>query len=144
MLAHTAHRYRIGGTGTRGIGLRDLLAGKDEEPGANGEFIPADKRVARGHEVIPGHFRHRPPSSSAPVPTRASAWRTTDADGTVARPPDRLFVSLLSLANTSALGRPDPQALGKPPACGVEAPVGAVPPATHALLTIPSKHSRAE
>jgi hypothetical protein len=64
---HTAHRYRTGGTGTRGMGLRDLLAGEDKEPGANGESIPAEKKVARGREVIPGHLRYRPPSSSARV-----------------------------------------------------------------------------
>ena len=63
-----AHRYRTGGTGTRGIGLRDLLAGEDKESGANGESIPAEKKVARGREVIPGHPRYRPPSSGAPVP----------------------------------------------------------------------------
>jgi hypothetical protein len=28
------------------------------------------------------------------LPTGTSAWRTTDADGTVARPPHRLLVSL--------------------------------------------------
>ena len=56
---HTAHRYRTGGTGTRGMGLRDLLAGEDKEPGANGESIPAERRVARGREAYPGHlFAH--------------------------------------------------------------------------------------
>ena len=65
---HTAHRYRTGGTGTRGMGLRDLLAGEDKEPGANGESIPAENKVARGREVIPGHLLYRPPSSSPPVP----------------------------------------------------------------------------
>ncbi len=52
---HTAHRYRTGGDRDQGIGLRDLLAGEDKEPGANGESIPAEKKMARGREVIPGH-----------------------------------------------------------------------------------------
>jgi hypothetical protein len=42
--------------------LRDLLAGEDKESGANGESIPAEEKVARGREVIPGHLLYRPPS----------------------------------------------------------------------------------
>ena len=32
---------------------------------------------------------------------------------------------------------PKPQALGKPPVCGVEAPLGAIPAAAHSLAGIP-------
>ena len=46
--------------------------------------------------------------------------------------------------STSALESPEPQALGKPPDCGVDAPVGAVPAATHSRFAISSECSGAE
>ena len=48
----------------QGHRLARTPSGGRQEPGANGESFPAQKKLARGREVIPGHSRRRPLPSS--------------------------------------------------------------------------------
>ena len=50
------HRYRTGGTGTGGIGLRDLLGGTTESRRRGGRPVDPDRAGSGpGPEVSPGH-----------------------------------------------------------------------------------------
>ena len=59
---HPPHGAPVPDRGDRDQGHRPARppsGGEDKEPGANGESIPAERRVARGREAYPGHlFAH--------------------------------------------------------------------------------------
>lgn len=76
------------------MGLRYLLAGEDKEPGANGESIPAEKKMARGREGNPGPLFLRtvtrtvePPDKDGAAARRCRQGQTTS--GRTPRPPAR-------------------------------------------------------